>query len=77
MYQDLKNFQLPGDFRGKSKVIVQLWWIVENTFFAFHRNFFMVGDGFFKIFGAKIGKGVLIRSIGKIYLSLESIYRRL
>jgi len=31
--QDLKTFKLPPDFRGRSGVVVQLWWFVQATLF--------------------------------------------
>ncbi|WP_228853139.1 putative colanic acid biosynthesis acetyltransferase [Aegicerativicinus sediminis] len=67
MYQELNNFQLPPGFRGKSKIIVQLWWLCQ--WFLFNpspqvcygwRRFLL------RLFGAKIGKGVLIRPSVKI-----------
>ncbi|MGK0326513.1 MAG: putative colanic acid biosynthesis acetyltransferase WcaF, partial [Polaribacter sp.] len=39
-YQDLKNFKVTEGFRGKSKVVVQLWWIIESTLFALSPQFF-------------------------------------
>nr|WP_321221276.1 WcaF family extracellular polysaccharide biosynthesis acetyltransferase [uncultured Psychroserpens sp.] len=66
MYQNLKTFSVPGDFRGKSKVTVQLWWIVEKTLFAWSPQFFYGWRRFLlRSFGAKIGKGVLIRPSAK------------
>ena len=65
-YQDLKAFKVSKGFRGKSKVIVQLWSIVENTFFAMSPQFFYGWRRFLlRLFGAKIGKNVLIRSTAK------------
>jgi putative colanic acid biosynthesis acetyltransferase WcaF len=65
-YQDLKNFIVTKGFRGKSKIIVQLWWVVENTFFALSPQFFYGWRRFLlRLFGAKIGKDVLIRSTAK------------
>lgn len=65
-YQDLKKFRVPEGFRGKSKTIVQLWWIVEKTFFAMSPQFFYGWRRFLlRLFGAKIGKKVLIRSSAK------------
>jgi|TARA_B110000967_G_C18838649_1_gene538154 putative colanic acid biosynthesis acetyltransferase WcaF len=65
-YQDLEKFKVTKGFRGKSKVIVQLWWIVENTFFAMSPQFFYGWRRFLlRLFGAKIGKNVLIRSSAK------------
>jgi len=66
MYQNLKDFKIPIDFRGKSKIVVQLWWIVEKTLFAWSPQFFYGWRRFLlRLFGAKIGKGVLIRPTAK------------
>ena len=60
--QDLKNFKLPRDFRGRSGLTVQLWWFVQATFF---RGSPQLLYGFrrwlLRRFGAQIGKGVIIR----------------
>jgi putative colanic acid biosynthesis acetyltransferase WcaF len=62
MYQNLKTFTVPNDFRGKSKVIVQLWWLIEKTLFAWSPQFLYSWRRFLlRLFGAKIGKGVLLR----------------
>lgn len=66
MYQNLNNFSVPSDFRGRSKVIVQLWWITEKTIFAWSPQFAYGWRRFLlRTFGAKIGKGVLIRPSAK------------
>lgn len=61
-YQDLNLFELPKDFRGKNPVIVQLWWIVQSIFISTSPQF-MYGwrRNIFRLFGAKIGKNVIIR----------------
>jgi putative colanic acid biosynthesis acetyltransferase WcaF len=60
--QDLKNFKLPRDFRGRSGLTVQLWWLVQATLF---RGSPQLLYGFrrwlLRRFGAQIGKGVIIR----------------
>ncbi|MFT5891917.1 MAG: putative colanic acid biosynthesis acetyltransferase WcaF, partial [Dokdonia sp.] len=33
-YQNLDQYKTPADFRGKSKITVQLWWIVQATLFS-------------------------------------------
>lgn len=67
MYQNLKTFTVPPDFRGKSKVIVQLWWVIEKTLFAWSPQFLYSWRRFLlRSFGAKIGKGVLIRPTVRI-----------
>lgn len=62
MTQDLSRFRLPKNFRGKSAVTVQLWWLVQASLFRTSPQF---AYGFrrwlLRIFGAKIGLGVLIR----------------
>ncbi|QNK76810.1 colanic acid biosynthesis acetyltransferase WcaF [Winogradskyella sp. PAMC22761] len=67
MYQNLEEFKVPKNFRGRSKVVVQLWWIVEKTLFACSPQFFYGWRRFLlRSFGAKIGKKVLIRPSVKI-----------
>lgn len=65
--QNLKTYKTPKGFRGKSKLTVQLWWFVQSTLFAFSPRF-MYGLRRFllRCFGAKIGKGVIIRPTSKI-----------
>lgn len=61
-YQDLSRFTMPIGFRGKSGVYVQLWWIVQSTLFAGSPQFMYAWRSFLlRLFGAKIGKGVIIR----------------
>jgi putative colanic acid biosynthesis acetyltransferase WcaF len=60
--QDLKRFKLPPNFRGRSGLTVQLWWLVQATLF---RGSPQVCYGFrrwlLRCFGAHIGTGVIIR----------------
>lgn len=66
-YQDLRKFEVTKGFRGKSKITVQIWWIVQSTLFALSPQVFYGWRRFLlRLFGAKIGKGVLIRSTTKI-----------
>jgi putative colanic acid biosynthesis acetyltransferase WcaF len=61
-FQDLSSFRLPSGFRGRSAVAVQLWWIVQSTLFAMSPQFmFSWRSWLLKRFGAKVGKGVLLR----------------
>lgn len=61
-YQDLKLFNVPADFRGRSAFIVQLWWIVETIFFKTSpQAFYAWRRMLLRLFGASIGKGVKIR----------------
>jgi len=61
-YQRLNQFQLPEGFRGRSVLVVQLWWLVQSTLFAMSPQF-MFGWRIFllKLFGAQIGSDVRIR----------------
>jgi putative colanic acid biosynthesis acetyltransferase WcaF len=60
--QDLASFKLPADFRGRSGAVVQLWWLVQATLFRWSPQ---VLYGFrrwlLRLFGAKIGVGVIVR----------------
>ncbi|PJE36165.1 colanic acid biosynthesis acetyltransferase WcaF [Pseudooceanicola lipolyticus] len=66
-YQDLSAFRVPKGFRGRSLLAVQLWWIVQALLFRPSpqvcygwRRFLL------RLFGAKVGKKVLVRSSVKI-----------
>ncbi|WP_158827774.1 putative colanic acid biosynthesis acetyltransferase [Mucilaginibacter lacusdianchii] len=66
-YQDLTSFTVPASFRGRSKVTVQLWWIVQSTLFALSPQVMFGWRRFLlRLFGAKIGKNVSIRPTTKI-----------
>ncbi len=60
--QQLNAFRLPAGFRGRSAIVVQLWWIIQGTLFALSPQF-MFGwrRWLLKLFGAKVGQGVLVR----------------
>ena len=66
-YQQLDRFQVPSGFRGRSKIYVQLWWVVQSTLFAMSLQM-MYGwrAWLLRLFGAKIGKGAIIRPSVKI-----------
>jgi putative colanic acid biosynthesis acetyltransferase WcaF len=61
-FQDLSKFILPKQFRGKPGWFVQLWWLVQ-AIFCNHSPQVIFGwrRFWYRLFGAKIGKGVLIR----------------
>lgn len=61
-FQNIHSFQLPSEFRGRSALAVQLWWCVQY-FFCNHSPQFMYGwrRFWYRLFGAKIGRKVLIR----------------
>ncbi|MCF8272895.1 MAG: putative colanic acid biosynthesis acetyltransferase [Flavobacteriaceae bacterium] len=63
----LSKFQLPSNFRGKSKIAVQLWWIVYALLFKPSPQIFYGWRRFLlRSFGAKIGKNVIIRPTAQI-----------
>jgi putative colanic acid biosynthesis acetyltransferase WcaF len=62
LYQDLSRFKLPPGFRGRPGWLVQLWWLVE--WFLFRPSpqaFFEWRRLLLRLFGAQIGKNVLVR----------------
>ncbi len=61
-YQQLDQFQVPPAFRGRSKVYVQMWWLVQATLFAMSPQV-MYGwrRWLLSLFGARIGKSTIIR----------------
>lgn len=61
-YQNLNQYRTPKGFRGKSAIMVQLWWIIQNLFFKPSPQVLYGWRRFLlRSFGAKIGKGVIIR----------------
>lgn len=65
--QDLSQFRNPPGFRGRSAVVVQLWWLIQGTVFLWSPQF-MYGwrRWLLRRFGARIGKDVLIRPSARI-----------
>lgn len=64
---DLSSFSSPNHYRGRSHLVVLLWWLCQATVFAWSpqpmygfRRFLL------RAFGAHIGKGVLIRPSVKV-----------
>ncbi|WMI66625.1 putative colanic acid biosynthesis acetyltransferase [Aestuariibaculum sp. YM273] len=65
--QNLNMFKMPGGFRGKSPIFVQIWWFVQATLFAWSPQFLYGWRRFLlRCFGAKVGKGVIVRPSVKI-----------
>ena len=63
----LNLHKVPDGFRGKSKLYVQLWWLVQATFINSSPQVFYGWRRFWlRMFGAKIGKKTLIRPTVKI-----------
>ena len=65
--QQLNTFKLPKNFRGRNAFVVQLWWLVQSILFS-NSPQFMYGFRRFllRLFGAKIGKDVIIRPTVRI-----------
>lgn len=60
--QKLDLFKLPKGFRGRPAWLVQLWWLIQVSLFAWSPQFMYAWRRFLlRLFGAKIGVGVLIR----------------
>ena len=60
--QRIDKFTLPENFRGRSGVIVQLWWIVQALLFHTSPQFMYGWRRFLlRSFGAKVGKNVILR----------------
>jgi putative colanic acid biosynthesis acetyltransferase WcaF len=65
--QDLNKFILPKNFRSRNAFVVQLWWIVQGTIFRMSPQFLYGFRNFLlRLFGAKIGKKVIIRPTARI-----------
>lgn len=63
----LNLHRVPDGFRGKSKLYVQLWWLVQAIFVGLSPQVFYGWRRFWlRRFGAQIGKKVLIRPSVKI-----------
>jgi len=61
-YQNLREFKLPRDFRGRHFLFVQLWWFVQATFFKMSPQFaYRFRAYILRLFGASIGKHTVIR----------------
>lgn len=66
-YQDLSQFSVPAEFRGKPGWYVQLWWLVQDSLFAWSPQFMYGWRRYLlKLFGAKVGKSVIIRPSARI-----------
>jgi putative colanic acid biosynthesis acetyltransferase WcaF len=65
--QSLSTFHIPRNFRGKNALTVQLWWLIQSTLFSLSPQFMYKWRSFLlRLFGAKIGKKVIIRPTVKI-----------
>lgn len=60
--QDLSKFSMPPNFRGRSVIYVQIWWMVQATLFRLSPQFaYKFRASLLRIFGAKIGQNTVIR----------------
>lgn len=67
IYQDLTRFTMPAGFRGRSAVICQLWWLVQDTVFRWSPQFlFGFRAWLLRLFGARIGVDVRIRPTTRV-----------
>lgn len=65
--QELNGFSVPKGFRGGGVIKVQLWWAVQATLFRWSPQVMYRWRAFLlRLFGAKIGKNVVIRPSVKI-----------
>ena len=61
-FQRLDLFALPANFRGRSGVYVQLWWIVQALIFKpLPQVCYPLRRSILRAFGARVGDGVRIR----------------
>ena len=61
-YQDLRRSKSPAGYRGRSQAFVQLWWLVQSLLMHPSPQVLYGWRRFLlRAFGAKIGRGVLIR----------------
>ena len=66
-FQNLDKFQVPPGFRGRSAPVVLLWQLVQSTFFGLSpQPFYAWRRALLRLFGAKIGRKVLIRPTARI-----------
>ncbi|WP_439128210.1 putative colanic acid biosynthesis acetyltransferase [Polaribacter sp.] len=65
--QNLSKFKLPKNFRGRNAFVVQSWWLVQSILFKNSPQFLYGFRNFLlRLFGAKIGKNVIIRPTVRI-----------
>ena len=64
---NLKRYKNPEEYRGRSIIIVVLWYLIASTLFRFSlRNANAYRNCILRLFGAKIGARVRIRRTVKI-----------
>lgn len=66
-FQNLNTYKTPKNFRGRSAIVVQLWWMCYAILFRPSPQVFYGWRRFLlRAFGAKIGKKVIIRPTARI-----------
>jgi putative colanic acid biosynthesis acetyltransferase WcaF len=61
-YQNLSDFSLQKNFRGRTAFIIMIWWILQSVLIHTSPQYMYEWRNFwYRLFGAKIGKKVLIR----------------
>lgn len=65
---DLSKYNQKWYNRGKSGLYILLWWFIQGTVFRFSlHNMYKYRRFILKLFGASIGKNVIIRSSAKFH----------
>lgn len=66
-YQDLSRFSVSPGFRGRSGLVVMLWQVVQATAFGLSpQPCYVWRRWILRLFGAKVGSGVLVRPTARI-----------
>ena len=66
-FQDVSRFSMPAGFRGRPALVVQLWWVVQASLFAWSPQFaYGWRRGLLRLFGMQVGAGVLVRPSARI-----------
>jgi putative colanic acid biosynthesis acetyltransferase WcaF len=66
-HQDLKRFQMGSEGRGRGVLVVQLWGLVQATLFRLSPKICFGWRRFLlRLFGARIGRGVLLRPSAEV-----------
>lgn len=62
----LKNYEQKDYDRGRSSLVILLWWIIQGTIFRYSlHNMYGFRAGILRLFGAEIGKSTKIRANAK------------